>query len=253
MLLKSFSLLVLFCTVAACGSVDWFPPYKRLPTTPDQFSFPDKTGVALGAQVTSGPITVSGITADAPISISDTSQSNSQYSINGGALTSAAGTVKNGDQVTITHTSASIPGGVVISTLSIGNVTGTFKSVTQLVATPAFNVPRQVATVNGVAVMQANATLSAVDGVAGTHVISIKDSLSSANARYQITNPDGVTPIGLAFTNQTQTLALLNGNILFVQGLLSTTSSPVTTTLTIDGANFLLTFNSQSVTVTRPS
>jgi hypothetical protein len=72
-------------------------------TTPDAFTFTDQTGVALSTVIESAVITVSGINTAAAISITG-----GEYSINGGAWTSAAGTVANGQTVKVRHTSSAI-------------------------------------------------------------------------------------------------------------------------------------------------
>jgi len=225
------ALITLAVVMAGCGSVDWFPEYVRLATTPDQFTFPAKTGTALSTQVTSDPITVTGLTgASSPISITGSIGSNSKYTINTEAATDAAGTVKNGDKVTVTHTSSSSLGTPTTSTVSIGNVNGKFISTTQIVATPLFTTPIQLGSV-----MQADATFFSFDGLAGTHVISIKDSLDSGNALYSIADDNGNATV---FTNITQTVPILNGQRIFVRNQLATVLAPATTTLTIDGLDF---------------
>jgi hypothetical protein len=198
-----------------------------LPTTPDPFTFSSQVGVATGTKVTSNSITVSGLTGDSsPISISGAT--GSEYTVNGTAAT-AAGTVKNGDVVTVSHTSSSALGTSTVSTLSIGNVNGTFTSVTQTVQTLAFLAPVQVGQF-----LQASASIVSVDGILGTHKISIADSNSSSNAQYELADVNDV-PI-TAFTNSTLTIPVLNGLRIIVRNLPSATS--VTTTLTIDGVNF---------------
>ena len=226
------TLIIFALAMAGCGSVEWFPEYVRLPTTPDQFSFPAKTGTALSTQITSDPITVSGLVGDSsPISITGPVGSNSKFSINSAVATDAAGAVKNGDRVTVTHTSASTLGTSTQSTLSIGNVKGTFISTTKIVDIPSFTAPIQVGTF-----MQANATIFSFDGIAGTHVISIKDSLGSGNAQFSVS--DDFEPTG--FTSAPQTIPFLNGRRIFVRNLLSTVSTPATTTLTVDGMDFIV-------------
>ena len=62
-----------------------------------QGSFTPVTGAANSSPHISNPITVTGITSPAIISIT----SGAQYSINGGPFTSAAGTVQAGDNVRV--------------------------------------------------------------------------------------------------------------------------------------------------------
>jgi len=140
-------LALCFAVLAGCG-VEWFPAYERLPTTPDSFSFTNQTGVALGAPVTSDSITVKGLTADStPISISG--DSSSKYSVNGATAVSTAGTVKNGDTVTVSHTASTEPATSTTSTLAIGSgnqaqqasFTSTTRNVEAFALTGVSNTP----------------------------------------------------------------------------------------------------------------
>ena len=227
-------LVALLFALTGCGSVDWFPKYVRPPTTPDPFTFTAQANVAVNAPITSNSITVSGLTADSsPISITGTA-SNSQFSINGATATSVATNVKNGDQVTVIQTSAATPDTTTTSTLTIGNVNGTFALTTELVVINPFSTATLV---GGFA--QAFATLTSFDGIAGTHLITITDSANSGNAQFSVGDINGNPTI---FTTAPQTVPILNGLRIFVRNLSSTTN---VTTLTIDGA-------SSNVTLTTP-
>lgn len=98
-------------TTASAGGSD---------TTPDAFTFTDQTGVAPSSPVESNVITVAGIDAAAAVSITG-----GQYKIGGGAYTGSAGTVMNGDTVTVRLTSGS-GGQEVEAVLTIGGVSDTF-------------------------------------------------------------------------------------------------------------------------------
>ncbi len=98
-------------------------------TTPDPFSFTPQTGVALSTVATSNTITVTGISAAAPISVVG-----GDYSINGGAYTAAAGSVNNGNTVTVRQTSSGSYGTLTTATLTIGGVTGNFNVTTMAAA-----------------------------------------------------------------------------------------------------------------------
>jgi hypothetical protein len=224
-------ILVLFALLlAGCGEVEWFPEYERLPTTPDQFSFPAKTNVPIFATVSSASITVAGITAgSSPISITGPA-GESKYSINGAAATNAAGNVSNGNRVTVHHTSANAAGSSTSSTLTIGNVSGTFISTTRLVATPAFSPSTVVGSF-----LQVSATISSRDGIAGTHVISIRDSLGIAE--FAIIDPEGNFTVG--FTKGPRTVGFLNDQRILVHIPLG--SSSTTATLTINGVDYPVT------------
>ncbi|HBG08173.1 MAG: hypothetical protein A2075_18250 [Geobacteraceae bacterium GWC2_58_44] len=234
-LIRNLLVVVMVLMSAGCGDVEWFPAYERLPTTPDEFSFPAKTGVAFNTTVTSDPITVAGLTADSsPISITGPVGSNSKYAINTAAATDAAGTVKNGDKVTVSHTSGNAAGITITSVLTIGNINGRFSSTTQTVTPPVFTPKTAPA---GRVVDSDPVIISSVDGIPGTHVISIKDNLDSANALYSFDNTE-------FFTNITQTVPILNGRVLVLRNRTSATpGAVVTTTLTIDGVSstFVLT------------
>jgi len=95
-------------------------------TTPDQFTFTDRTGVVLSAVITSNTIKVSGINTASPIYITG-----GTYSINGGAYTSDADTVSNGDTVTIQLTSSESYLTTTDATLTIGGVSDSFSVTTQ--------------------------------------------------------------------------------------------------------------------------
>jgi hypothetical protein len=97
-------------------------------TTPDAFSFTSLSGVAQSSVVSSNVVTISGIDAPAPIGIAG--GPGSQYRINGGGWTSAAGSITNGQTVQVRHTAASAPGTTVESVLTIGGVQGKFRSTT---------------------------------------------------------------------------------------------------------------------------
>ena len=228
-----FLSLALFLAMSGCGGVDFFPAFVRPPTQPDSFSFTSQAGVALSTPITSKSITVAGLTGSgttSPISITGPAGSNGKYSINGATATDAAGTVQNGDRITVTQTSSSTPGGSVTSTLTIGNINGTFTTTTQLVSVSAFSTP-----VLSGAFVQAFATLASLDGVVGTHVISIQDSLNDGNASFSIGDVNG-NPT--TFSNLTQTISIMNGLRLYVRNLPSATT---VTTVTIDGVNFTVT------------
>ncbi|AUQ50906.1 Attaching and effacing protein [Phaeobacter inhibens] len=90
-------------------------------TAPDAFAFTDQTNVAVNTAITSNTITIAGLNASAAISI--TGDGTPQYSINGGAFTSVAGTINNGDTVALRLTSAATGGVMRSATLDIGGIT----------------------------------------------------------------------------------------------------------------------------------
>lgn len=102
---------------------------------PDAFSFTPLTGVPFNDTITSNAITVSGINVPSPIGIAGGS-----YSVNGGAFTTALGTVINGNTVRVRLPSSGGSNMQTCATLNIGGVPGQF-CVTTVTATP-FDVKR---------------------------------------------------------------------------------------------------------------
>lgn len=99
-------------------------------TTPDQFSFTDQSGVSLSSTITSAPITVTGITAAADITVSG--DASTLYDINlSGTFTADPGTVNNGDQVRLRHDSSASYLTAVNSIATISGVSDTFTSITE--------------------------------------------------------------------------------------------------------------------------
>lgn len=97
-------------------------------TTPDPFSFVDKTNVGRSTIHFSNYITVTGIDAPASISISG---GGGQYQVNDGPWTSASGTVNQNDVVRLKMTAASTFSTTVSTTLTIGGVSDTWSITTK--------------------------------------------------------------------------------------------------------------------------
>jgi hypothetical protein len=91
-----------------------------------QASFTPVTGASVASTQISNAITVTSITAPASISVS----SGSEYSIDGGPFTSAAGTVRPGDQVRVETTAPSTYDTTTIAALKIGGTPSPFSVTT---------------------------------------------------------------------------------------------------------------------------
>ncbi|GAW67243.1 lipoprotein [Geoanaerobacter pelophilus] len=220
-------LLASIVLLAGCGDIQWFPPYERPGTTPDQFTFAPKTSTDKGVTVTSEEITVSGLTADSsPISVTGPSGSESTYSINGAAATSTPGTVKNTDKVKVSHKSADTLGTTTKTTLTIGNVSADFVSTTKNIE---FSAP-----VEAGFYYRAQGTFTSEDTVPVVHTISIKDTANNG-AQYAISDTDTV-PIDSEFSNLSRTV-LLNNRRIFVRNRIEDVKNGAITTLTIDGVD----------------
>jgi hypothetical protein len=131
-------------------------------TTPNPFNFTGLTNVALNTLVASNPITVTGINAPSPIGIAG-----GEFQINGGAWLKLARakvgeTVKNGDVVTVRHTSSVSNSTTVTTTLTIGGVSGSFSSTTVAPnAPPAIsNLPSFPLGIKSGAIQQMSVTIS---------------------------------------------------------------------------------------------
>lgn len=94
-------------------------------TTPDLFTFTAQSSIPVDTVIISNPVTVSGINYPASVSIS-----NGEYQINGGAWTSAAGTVANGDSVLVRQTSSPHNSVTTTTTLTIDSISASFSVTT---------------------------------------------------------------------------------------------------------------------------
>lgn len=103
--------------------------------TPDQFTFVDQTDVATSTEITSAPITLTGLTTRTDVAISG-----GTYAVGcTGTFTSQIRTVDPGAQICVRHTSSASPGGTVNTLLQVGINTiiqDTFSSTTTGDITP---------------------------------------------------------------------------------------------------------------------
>jgi len=145
---------------------------------PNTFSFDTNTSISVGAtNVTSNSVTISGINTQLPITVS-----NGEYDINGAGFTTAAGTVSNGDIVTLRQptvaTSAETPN---VTTVTIGNIATTFTTVT-LPAAPAINnTAAAPTTVNEDALYTFTPELNATSGSVDSWSITNKPAWATFN------------------------------------------------------------------------
>jgi hypothetical protein len=197
------------------GSTKDFWEYESTDTTPESFTFTDQTGVALSTVITSNTITVSGINTTAPISITV-----GQYSINGGAYTSASGTVSNGNTVTVQQTSAPSYSTTTDATLTVGSLSGTFRVTTMALipdATPdAFTFIDQTDVALSTIITSNTITVSG---------INVPAPISITGGQYSIN--------GGAYTSASGTVN--NGNTVTVQQTSSASYSTTTNATLIIG------------------
>lgn len=147
--------------LAGCGgggdSGGGTPPVD---TTPNAFSFAQKTGAALAEPVISGDIVVSGINSGAPVSVTG-----GEYSIDGGVYTGAAGSVTNNQVIRVRLMAASQFSTVAQAVLTIGGVSATFSAVTVAADTTpdAFGFPRRSDAARGTWINSNTVTVSGIN------------------------------------------------------------------------------------------
>ncbi|WP_051299931.1 autotransporter outer membrane beta-barrel domain-containing protein [Methylobacter luteus] len=194
-------------------------------TTPDPFFFTDQTNVALNTVVTSNTITVSGINASTSISVTG-----GQYSRNGGAFTSASGSVYNGDTVRVQQTSSSSYSMTTNTALTIGGVKDTFSVTTQTgsadITPDTFGFTAQTGVALNTAVASNAATITGINAPASVTVSGGSYSINGGaftSAAGSLNNGDSVR-VQLTSSSQysTQTTATLT--IGGVQGVFQVTT-----------------------------
>jgi hypothetical protein len=94
-------------------------------TTPDMITFAAQNAVTPSAAVSANEVTVTGINASVPVSITG-----GEYSIAGGAYTSAAGTVANNQVIRVRVTASTQFSTVTSAVLTVGSVSATFTTTT---------------------------------------------------------------------------------------------------------------------------
>ncbi|MDP1637073.1 MAG: choice-of-anchor U domain-containing protein [Candidatus Nitrotoga sp.] len=157
----------------------------QIDTIPTAFSFTAQSGAALSSVATSNTITITGINSGSAISIVG-----GTYSINGGTYVSTAGTVANGDTVTLQQTASGSYSTTTIATLTIGGVGGAFNVTTLAIPVAITSYSALSATGSG------SITASFTGGGTGCgYVISQYIPLSGHAA----SPPAGTAPAGAIF------------------------------------------------------
>jgi hypothetical protein len=96
-------------------------------TTPDAFQFARKADAPRDAWATSASATITGINTQAPVVVV-----NGEYSIDGGAFTTAAGNINPGQTITVRVMAGATYSKVTRVQVTIGNVTGEFEVTSEL-------------------------------------------------------------------------------------------------------------------------
>ncbi len=172
--------------LAVSGEVEDYIAINNIDTTPDAFTFTDQTDVALSATIDSDPVDITGINSPTPITVIGGS-----YSINGGPLETAPGTVNNGDMVRAHHTSSAAFSTAVDTVVTVGGVDDTFTSTTEVEdATPdAFSFTDQ--TDVALNTLQTSNTIN-VSGINTSVAITVTDGSYSVNGGPFVSTPGSV-------------------------------------------------------------
>lgn len=109
---------------------------KTDPANPAAFTFTPVSNGGFATQYTSPSVTVAGFTSKAPISVSG-----GEYALDGGAWTSAAGTVRAGQSVQVRGTSANAYSTAKTVTLTIGARSADFVITTQSAPVVSYTPP----------------------------------------------------------------------------------------------------------------
>lgn len=136
------------------------PPPPAVDTSPDEFSFVEQSAAELGSTVTSDVIVITGINTSVPISIDG-----GEYSIAGGAFTSAAGTVSDNQSVRVQVTASEAFSTSVSAVLTVGDLSATFTVTTRAADTTpdAFEFPMSIGAMRDAWVVSNTVTITGVE------------------------------------------------------------------------------------------
>lgn len=119
-------------SLVACGGGGGGKKKDPAPdTTPNAYSYTATSNAEPSAVITSAPVTITGIDAATPVSVTG-----GEYSINGGAFTSVAGTITSGQTITIRLTAPAANSTSTSAQLTVGGVAATFTVTTKADTTP---------------------------------------------------------------------------------------------------------------------
>lgn len=210
-------------------------------TTPNAFSFNTRSNANPSQSYDStNTVSVSGINTSVAISVSG-----GQYSKNGGAFTSAAGTVNAGDNIVARGTANGTFGGTQVVTVTIGGVAGTFTINTRVAdTTPDAYAWTNQSGVVGSSLRTSNAITIAGIEAAATIAFSNK---TNATTVAPATNPYEYRINGGAWLNATGSPTITNGQTLELR-MGSNASSGVAATLTTSIGGVVRTWTATTTT-----
>jgi hypothetical protein len=168
-------------TLYSDGSVDELVSTNIIRTKPDEFVFAPLSNVPVTSILISNPVTISGTTAPAAVSITG-----GAYSINGGPFTSLPGSITNGQSIRVRLTSPAQGATSASAALTIDDVTRTF-SVTTGVGVPG--APAAVTVTTGSASITVKFDAPAING--GTAITGYTATCTSSNGGAPGSNTGG--------------------------------------------------------------
>lgn len=198
-------------------------------TTPDAFTFGSAVDVMPGSEQVSSAATISGLNTNAPISIDSGS-----YSINGSAFTSAAGSIGNGDTVTVRQTASSNFSTTTTSTLTIGGISAAYRVST--IAAMADAAAFTFGSITGVdpGSVQTSGAIT-VGGTNTTSAISVSGGSYAVNGGGFTTVAGTVQP-GDAVSVRTTASVAFSSTVTVTLTIGATTGTYMVTTLAADTA-----------------
>jgi sugar lactone lactonase YvrE len=215
--------IALITALSACGGVDSTSSSsssssstsgssQALDTTPDAFSFTPVSNAALGSEISSDSVTISGINTPADISISG-----GTYAIDGSAFSAAASKVANGQKIVVKLASSAVPATTSKATLTIGGLAADFV----VTSAPSDTTP-DAFTFTDIVTSKLN-TLVSSNAVTITG-INQPTRISVVGGKYAINNGAFTDVVGTITNGQTVTLQTLSAGA-------ANSSSQVTLTL----------------------
>ena len=202
-------------------------------TTPNPFTFTDQTGVPTNTTITSAAVTITGINAAAPVTVSG-----GTYSVGCTATyISTASTINNNQTVCARHTSAATAATATNTILSVGGVSDTFTSTTAAVG--ADTTPDQF-------------TFTDQNPVATNTVItSAPVTITGINAAASVTVSGGTYSVGCTATYISTTSTINNNQTVCARHTSAATAGTATnTTLTVGGVSDTFTSTTAGPAVT---
>ena len=208
-------------------------------TTPEAFSFTGENDVALASIILSETVTISGINVAASVSVSG-----GEYSIDGGAFTSATGSISNNQSLQLRHTSSSSNSITTITTITVGDYSTTFQSTTSAAADSipdAFGFTTQNAVTINTVVESEAITISGFDTDASLSISNGEYSLdggSNYSATATTLSPDSTIQVRHTSSSEYETSMITTLTVGGVEGYFESVTAGVADDTTPNAFSF---------------